>query len=46
MYKLDMSLLLETQPAILVKFLARKFVFYSAGNKFSAMAIDQCHEQL
>ena len=43
MYKRDMSLLLETQPA---KLLAGMFVAYSAGNKFSAMAIDQCHEQL
>jgi len=36
-----MSLLLEIQPAIF-----GKFVVYRAGNKFSAMTIDQCLEQL
>ena len=41
----DMSLLSETHPVILAEFLAGKFVVYKTSNKFSAIAIDQCHEQ-
>ena len=41
----DMSLLSETHPAILAEFLAGKFVVYKTSNKFSVIAIDQCHEQ-
>jgi len=41
----DMFLLSEKHPAILAEFLAGKFVVYKTSNKFSAMAIDQCHEQ-
>ena len=40
-----MSLLSETHPAILAEFLAGKFVVYKTSNKFSAIAINQCHEQ-
>ena len=40
-----MFLLSEKHPAILAEFLAGKFVVYKTSNKFSAMAIDQCHEQ-
>ena len=41
----DMSLLSEKHPAILAEFRAGKFVVHKTRNKFSAMAIDQCHEQ-
>jgi len=35
----------EKHPAILEEFKAGKFVVHKTSNKFSAMAIDQCHEQ-
>jgi len=41
----DMGLLSESHPAILAEFLAGKFVVHKTNNKFSAIAIDQCHEQ-
>jgi len=41
----DMSLLSESHPVILAEFLTGKFVVHKTNNKFSAMAIDQCHEQ-
>ena len=40
-----MSLLSETHPAILAEFFAGKFVVHKTSNKFSAIVIDQCHEQ-
>jgi len=40
-----MCLLSEKNPAILAEFLAGKFVVHKTSNKFSAMALDQCHEQ-
>ena len=41
----DMMTLSEKQPGVLAEFKAGKFVIYNTSNKFSAMAIDQCHEQ-
>ena len=41
----DMNLLSEKHPAIFTEFCAGKFVVHKTSNKFSAMAIDQCHEQ-
>ena len=41
----DMTLLSENHPKIYDEFCARKFVVHKTSNKFSAMAIDQCHEQ-
>ena len=41
----DMSLLSEKHPAILAEFLVGKFVVHKTSNTFSAIAIDQCHEQ-
>ena len=41
----DMSSLAERHPAILAEFCVGKFVVHKTQNKFSAMAIDQCHEQ-
>ena len=41
----DMMMLSEKQPGVLAEFTAGKFVIYKTSNKFSAMAIDQCHEQ-
>ena len=41
----DMVLLSQKHPAILDEFHAGKFVVHRTCNKFSAMAIDQCHEQ-
>ena len=38
-------MLLEKQPGVLAKFKAGKFVIYKTINKFSLIAIDQCHEQ-
>ena len=35
----------KKHPDILEKFKAGKFVVNKSGNKFSAIAIDQCHEQ-
>jgi hypothetical protein len=34
----------EKHPAILAVFCAGKFLAHKASNKFSAMAINQCHE--
>lgn len=41
----DMMLLSVRHPAILAEFRAGKFAVHKTSNKFSAMAIDQCHEQ-
>ena len=41
----DMMMLSEKQPGVLVEFKAGKFFIFKTSNKFSAMAIDQCHEQ-
>jgi len=41
----DMMALPEKHPAIHKEFVAGKFVVHKTSNKFSAMAIDQCHEQ-
>ena len=41
----DMTLLSEDHPKIYDEFCAGKFVVHKTSNKFSAMAIDQCHEQ-
>ena len=40
-----MTLLSENYPEIYDEFYAGKFVVHKTYNKFSAMAIDQCHEQ-
>jgi len=40
----DMTLLSEKQPSIYAEFCAGKFGIHKTCNKFSAMAIDQCHE--
>lgn len=41
----DMMSLSQLHPAVLSEFRAGKFVVHKTRNKFSAMAIDQCHEQ-
>ena len=41
----DMLSLSEKHPEILEEFRAGKFVLHKTSSKFSAMAIDQCHEQ-
>ena len=41
----DMLSLSEKHPEIFEEFHAGKFVVHKTSNKFSAMAIDQCHEQ-
>ena len=41
----DMMMLSEKQPGVLAEFKAGKFVICKTSIKFSAMAIDQCHEQ-
>ena len=41
----DKLALSKKHPEILAEFNAGKFVIYKTSNKFSAMAIDQCHEQ-
>ena len=41
----DMNILSEKYPAIFTEFCEGKFVVHKASNKFSAIAIDQCHEQ-
>ena len=41
----DMMSLSEKHPEVLAKFHAGKFVIHKTSKKFSAMAIDQCHEQ-
>ena len=40
-----MMMLSEKQLGVLAEFKAGKVVIYKSSNKFSAMAIDQCHEQ-
>ena len=44
-YIRDMMILSEKQPGVLAEFKAGKFVIYKTSNKFSTMAIEQCHEQ-
>ena len=41
----DVMLLSEKHPAVLAEFCAGKFAVYKTSNTFSAMVIDQCHEQ-
>ena len=41
----DMTSLSVNHPNIHAEYRARKFVVHKTRNKFSAMAIDQCHEQ-
>ena len=41
----DMMTLSEKHPEIMTEFHAGKFVIHKTSNRFSAMAIDQCHEQ-
>ena len=41
----DMTMLSEKQLGVLAEFKAGKFVIHKTSNKFSAMAIDQRHEQ-
>ena len=41
----DMVVLAEKHPHVLAEFRAGRFVVHKTSNKFSAMAIDQCHEQ-
>jgi len=41
----DMMALSEKHPEVLDEFNAGKFVVHKTTNKFSAIAIDQCHEQ-
>ncbi len=41
----DMVSLKEKHPAIFTEFCAGNFSVNKTGNKFSAMALDQCHEQ-
>ena len=39
----DMMAFSEKHPDIVAEFHAGKFVIHKTSNKFSAMAIDQCH---
>ncbi len=41
----DMTTLAEKHPNVLAEFKSGKFVVHKTRNKFSAMALDQCHEQ-
>ena len=41
----DMTTLAKRHPDILAEFKSGNFVVHKTSNKFSAMAIDQCHEQ-
>lgn len=41
----DMTTLANRHPDILAEFKSGNFEVHKTGNKFSAMAIDQCHEQ-
>ncbi|KAL7373171.1 hypothetical protein ABVT39_000586 [Epinephelus coioides] len=41
----DMMVLSDKHPAILEEFCAGKFVVHKTSHKFSAIAIDHCHEQ-
>ena len=41
----DMMALSEKHPEIATEFHAGKFVIHKTSNNFSAMAVDQCHEQ-
>ena len=40
-----MNILSEKHPAIFIKFCDGKFVVHKTSSRFSAIAIDQCHEQ-
>ena len=41
----DMTTLAVKHPDVLAEFMSGNFVVHKTSNKFSAMAIDQCHEQ-
>ena len=41
----DMTNLIDKHPCVLAEFKSGKFVVHKTSNKFSRMAIDQCHEQ-
>ena len=41
----DMLLLAYKHPGVLAEFCAGKFVVHKTSNKFSAIAINHCHEQ-
>ncbi|XP_034062878.1 uncharacterized protein LOC117540355 [Gymnodraco acuticeps] len=41
----DMMTLAEKHPHVLAEFKSGHFVVHKTSNKFSAMALDQCHEQ-
>ncbi|KAK3880703.1 hypothetical protein Pcinc_014858 [Petrolisthes cinctipes] len=41
----DLMDLIDKHPEVLAKFKSGKFVVHKTSNKFSAIAIDQCHEQ-
>lgn len=41
----DMMALKDKHPDVLAEFMSEHFVVHKTTNKFSAMAIDQCHEQ-
>ena len=41
----DMMILPEKHPLVLAEFKSGRFVVHKTSNKFSAMALDQCHEQ-
>lgn len=41
----DMMTLSEKHPDVLTEFQLGKFVVHKTSKKFSAMALDQCHEQ-
>ena len=44
-YICDIMTLFQKHPFVLHEFNAGKFVVHKTSNKFSAMAIDLCHEQ-
>ena len=41
----DMMTLADRHPAVLAEFMSGHFVVHKTSNQFSAMALDQCHEQ-
>ena len=41
----DMMTLADRHPAVLAEFRSGHFVVHKTSNQFSAMALDQCHEQ-
>lgn len=41
----DMNILSEKHPAIFTEICEEKFVVHKISNKFSVIAIDQCHKQ-